>query len=165
MKRTYYFLHFYIFFYSFTATPLPTVSTLITLAEKPFIIQQRSSQPNFHELGHHIIAEFFECQNLNEENLLKLVLRKAAESASATVLSITTHQFEPAGVTGVAVLQESHISVHTWPEYGYAAIDIFTCGKHVMIEKAIEVLDRFFSPAKKQIVKLARGFDSEPLTP
>lgn len=138
----------------------PTVQTAITTFKHAPNLKQLL-QPTFHKLGNHMIVEFFGCTNLNEEMLLKKILRKAAQAANATVLSITTHQFEPAGVTGVAVLQESHISVHTWPEYGYAAIDIFTCGQHVIVEKALEVLDGFFSPTKKQVLKISRGFDLE----
>jgi S-adenosylmethionine decarboxylase len=138
----------------------PTVQTTLT-AFKHASNLKYILQPTFYKLGNHMVIEFFGCINLNEETLLKTILRKAAETANATVLSITTHQFEPEGVTGVAVLQESHISVHTWPEYEYAAIDIFTCGQHVIIEKALEILESFFRPKRKQVLKISRGFDNE----
>lgn len=112
----------------------------------------------FNKLGDHIIIEFFGCTNLNDLKNLEMKLRQAANAAGATVLSVTSHQFEPAGVTGVAVLQESHISVHTWPEYGYAAVDVFTCGQHVNIEKAFEVLKEFFGAKYVKRMRLDRGF-------
>lgn len=112
----------------------------------------------FKQLGNHIIAEFRGCTNLNNREGLETILREAALAAHATVLSVTTHQFEPVGVTGVAVLQESHISVHTWPEYEYAAVDIFTCGKHVIIDNALEVLITFFEPTTISKLYVDRGF-------
>jgi S-adenosylmethionine decarboxylase len=62
--------------------------------------------------------------------------------AGATLLNLITHHFQPQGVTGLALLAESHLSIHTWPESGYAAVDVFTCGDHTMPERACEVLCR-----------------------
>lgn len=122
------------------------------------IIEQTS--PTFKKQGEHILAEFYGCINLNDYENLASVLQSAAESANATVLAIKTHQFEPQGMTGVAVLQESHISIHTWPEYGYAAVDVFTCGSHVNIEEALAVLQSFFQPKTVSKATVDRGFDS-----
>ena len=113
----------------------------------------------FKKLGEHIIAEFFGCEQLNAFNMLEKILVQAAHKAGATVLTIKIHQFEPEGMTGVAVLQESHISIHTWPEYGYVAVDVFTCGAHVQVEKALDVLRQFFNPKKVSFIKLDRGFE------
>lgn len=114
--------------------------------------------PSFNHLGNHIIAEFTGCINLNNTEQLESVLTNAAHAAQATVLSVTVHPFEPVGMTGVVVLEESHISVHTWPEYGYASIDVYTCGQ-MPIEKALEVLKEFFQPTNVQAITVNRGFE------
>ena len=122
-----------------------------------------SREGSFAHHGDHILAELTGCSNLNESTQLEAVLRAAAVAAGATVLSVTVHQFEPFGMTGVAVLQESHISVHTWPEYGYASIDVYTCGTHVHIEKALDQLKKFFEPENVHVVSVKRGFPSAEL--
>jgi len=145
---------------SFAQVPNPAGNVVDLLEEKSFLAQQ-----DFKNLGDHIIAEFTGCMNLNQSEELKTILRDAAEAAGATVLSVTVHQFEPFGMTGVAVLQESHISVHTWPEYGYASLDIYTCGDHVQIENALEVMKKFFEPKKVRVVSLQRGFEEKEYLP
>ncbi len=96
------------------------------------------------QVGKHCILELYECDysKLNDEAFLRNVIAIAAKSAGAKLLDLITHQFEPQGVTGLALLAESHISIHTWPENGYAAVDVFTCGDHTMPEQACEVLRR-----------------------
>jgi len=80
--------------------------------------------------GKHIIMDVSGCKPelLNNLELLKEVLKEAAEHANATVLNVAFHHFAPQGVSGVVVISESHFSIHTWPEYGYAALDFYTCG-------------------------------------
>ncbi len=85
-------------------------------------------------LGKHILVEFYNCDNqlLNSSHLIEEYMIKAAELAKATVVQSVFHTFNPwGGVSGVVVIQESHLTIHTWPEYGYAAIDLFTCGEEV----------------------------------
>ena len=93
-------------------------------------------------VGKHCILELYDCDpsKLNDETFLRRTITTAALRAGATLLNLITHRFEPQGVTGLALLAESHISIHTWPENGYAAVDVFTCGDHTMPEKACEVL-------------------------
>jgi len=93
-------------------------------------------------VGKHCILELYDCDHikLNDEAFLRTTITVAAKRAGATLLNLITHRFEPQGVTGLALLAESHISIHTWPENGYAAIDVFTCGNHSMPEKACEFL-------------------------
>lgn len=67
---------------------------------------------------------------LDDEDFITTALKKAAKAAGATLLNLVVHKFEPQGVTALALLAESHISIHSWPEHGYAAIDAFTCGAH-----------------------------------
>ena len=79
-------------------------------------------------LGSHVILELMEAENLNNEEHMARALMDAANAARATILHVHTHRFAPQGVSGIAVLAESHISAHTWPEIGYGAFDIYTCG-------------------------------------
>jgi S-adenosylmethionine decarboxylase len=93
-------------------------------------------------VGKHCILELYGCDGakLDDEDFLRVTITAAAKRAGATLLNLITHRFEPQGVTGLALLAESHISIHTWPESGYAAVDVFTCGDHTMPEKACAVL-------------------------
>lgn len=93
-------------------------------------------------VGKHCILELYDCDcaRLDDEAFLRDTITTAAKRAGATLLNLITHRFEPQGVTGLALLAESHISIHTWPESGYAAVDVFTCGDHTMPEKACAVL-------------------------
>ena len=93
-------------------------------------------------VGKHCILELYECDELklNDEAFIRTTITTAAKMAGATLLNLITHHFEPQGVTGLALLAESHISIHTWPENGYAAVDVFTCGDHAMPERACDVL-------------------------
>ena len=93
-------------------------------------------------VGKHCILELYECDEikLNDEAFVRTTITIAAKLAGATLLNLITHRFEPQGVTGLALLAESHISIHTWPENGYAAVDVFTCGDHTMPDRACEIL-------------------------
>jgi S-adenosylmethionine decarboxylase len=93
-------------------------------------------------VGKHCILELYDCnhERLDDEAFLRNAITSAAKRAGATLLHLVTHHFEPQGVTGLALLAESHISIHTWPESGYAAVDVFTCGDHTMPERACQVL-------------------------
>ena len=102
-----------------------------------------SSQTNTSDaIGKHCILELYDCnhERLDDEAFLRDSITDAAKRAGATLLHLVTHHFEPQGVTGLALLAESHISIHTWPESGYAAVDVFTCGDHTMPEQACQVL-------------------------
>ena len=93
-------------------------------------------------VGKHCILELYGCDGakLDDESFLRTTITNAAQRAGATLLQLITHRFDPQGVTGLALLAESHISIHTWPESGYAAVDVFTCGDHTMPERACHVL-------------------------
>ena len=90
----------------------------------------------------HLLLELYKCdyEKLNDESFLRCSLNRAAKLANATVLNLISNKFEPQGVTAIALLSESHISIHTWPESNYSAIDIFTCGQHMMPEVASQYL-------------------------
>lgn len=100
------------------------------------------SAPNGDTVGKHCILELYDCDSakLDDESFLRTTITSAAKRAGATLLHLITHRFDPQGVTGLALLAESHISIHTWPESGYAAVDVFTCGDHTMPEQACHVL-------------------------
>ena len=90
----------------------------------------------------HLLLELYrcDCEKLNDESFLRCTLNKAAKLANATVLNLISNKFEPLGVTAIALLAESHISIHTWPESNYSAVDIFTCGQNMMPELASQYL-------------------------
>ena len=84
-------------------------------------------------LGNHILVEFHGCsaEILNDVPHIETSMNAAAKEAGATIISSVFHHFSPFGVSGVVVIQESHLAIHTWPEYRYAAVDLFTCGTEV----------------------------------
>ena len=88
-------------------------------------------QENLVYQSKHFLLELYRCdfEKLNDESFLRCLLNNAAKLANASVLNITSNKFEPLGVTAIALLAESHLSIHTWPEAKYSAVDIFTCGK------------------------------------
>ena len=93
----------------------------------------------------HLLLELYrcDCEKLNDESFLRCTLNRAAKLANATVLNLISNKFEPQGVTAIALLAESHISIHTWPESYYSAVDIFTCGQNMMPEIASQYLIEF----------------------
>lgn len=94
---------------------------------------------------------------LNDLDTLKETMLTAATEAGATVMGESFHRFSPHGISGVVVIAESHLFVHTWPEYGYAAADIFTCGTTVQPEKAAQFIIEKFGARKHSIQELQRG--------
>ena len=110
-------------------------------------------------LGKHVLLELKDCDRelLNDLGYLKSVLPAAAIEAGATVMGESFHQFSPQGISGVVIIAESHIFIHTWPECGYAAIDIFTCGDSVNAEKAAQTLVRELKSKNHSILEIQRG--------
>jgi S-adenosylmethionine decarboxylase len=109
-------------------------------------------------LGQHVIIELWGCnEGINDADVVRTAMLEAVQAANATLLDLNVHTFSPHGVTGVAVLSESHLSVHTWPEYGYMAADVFTCGDTTKPVAAAEVLRRYFEPQEFDVQELTRG--------
>jgi S-adenosylmethionine decarboxylase len=107
--------------------------------------------------GVHLLLDLWEAQYLDDIKRIEKAMRQCVEACGATLLHIHLHHFSSSGgVSGVAVLAESHISVHTWPERNYAAFDIFMCGG-AQPENAIPVLKRAFCPERMQIKEVLRG--------
>lgn len=110
-------------------------------------------------LGRHLLIELYDCDRvaLGDPDGVERSLLDAADRARATVLGHHFHRFEPQGVSGVVVIAESHISIHTWPEHGYAAVDIFTCGPHMRPEAGVRALAAAFGSRTVQVTEIARG--------
>ena len=107
--------------------------------------------------GIHLIVDVWGADQLDDLELMECAMREAVEAAKATLLHIHLHHFTPnGGISGVAVLAESHISVHTWPERQFAAFDIFMCGG-AKPELAVKVLQTHFQPGQFQVKELLRG--------
>ena len=107
--------------------------------------QNLGSCTNDQKLSHqskHLLLELYRCDfdKLDDESFLRCTLNRAAKFANATVLNLISNKFEPQGVTAIALLAESHISIHTWPESNYSAVDIFTCGRNMFPEFASQYL-------------------------
>ncbi|HLA38143.1 MAG TPA: adenosylmethionine decarboxylase [Candidatus Brocadiales bacterium] len=109
--------------------------------------------------GRHLIVEMWDCDReiLNNAKRLREILRRAAEEARATVIRVFCHEFNPKGITGVALLAESHLAIHTWPEEGYAAADIFTCGQYTDPQLAAQYLISSLKAKDSTTLELKRG--------
>ncbi len=112
-------------------------------------------------VGHHYIAEASGCnaEIIGKVEAVEQILVRAAAVANVTVWSISFHRFTPHGVSGVIVISESHLSVHTWPESGYVALDIFTCGDDAKPEAAVEYALKEFGAANVHITEVTRGLE------
>lgn len=120
-----------------------------------------------YRLGRQVLAELTFCnrESLNDATQMESLLREAAASAGATLLSVHVHHFQPHGLSGVAILAESHLAIHTWPELGYAAVDAFTCGDHVDPRKAVDVLEEGLESSWTTTMEMSRGIQpSMPAT-
>jgi S-adenosylmethionine decarboxylase len=110
-------------------------------------------------LGKHILAEYKLCDSLilNDIQKIENLLLNAAKEAETFVLGSSFHRFEPHGVSGVVVISESHLSIHTWPEFSYAAVDIFTCGDDVNPEASFEFLKQGLNSNDASFKTIMRG--------
>ncbi len=110
-------------------------------------------------LGRHILVEFLNCNAdiMNDVTVIENSMVAAAQIAGATVINSTFHHFSPYGVSGVVVIQESHLAIHTWPEYGYAAVDLFTCGDSVDPWVSFEHLKKAFEASRYSALEMNRG--------
>lgn len=110
-------------------------------------------------LGKHLLLDLNDCDHelLNDLTTIRDIMLAAASQSGVTVLGESFHRFSPQGVSGVLIIAESHFTIHTWPEHGYAAADIFTCGTTVQPEKAAEIIIERFNPRSHSIVQMFRG--------
>ena len=118
-------------------------------------------------LGRHLLLELFDCDLDAISNLeaVKGALVEAAKRAQATIVDVVFHEFNPFGVSGVVVIAESHLSIHTWPEYRYAAVDVFSCGDVLQPEIAVNYLVEQFGAERTSVVEMQRGMFINPSQP
>jgi len=112
-----------------------------------------------HALGRHVLLELYDCdaEVLKDLEKVRGEMVEAARRAQATIVTVTFHEFNPFGISGVVVISTSHLSIHTWPEYRYAAVDIFSCGEVVQPQAAIDHLAQVFGAERISVVELQRG--------
>ena len=112
-----------------------------------------------HALGRHLLVELHGCHpdSLKKVDVVKDILVGAARACGATIVDVAFHEFNPFGVSGVVVIAESHLSIHTWPEYRYAAVDIFTCGDVIKPERAVAYIASRFRCKGPSVVEMKRG--------
>jgi S-adenosylmethionine decarboxylase len=115
------------------------------------------------ELGRHFVFEMFGCDKkaLNDLRAIEDAMEKGAVDAGATIIGKVFHKFAPQGITGVIIIAESHLSIHTWPELGYAALDIFTCNTATDPMKAYRRITKLLKPKSSSIMELKRGLLTE----
>ena len=112
-----------------------------------------------HALGTHLLVEMKDCDHgiLKDLDRVRDAMVSAALEARATVVEVAFHEFNPFGISGMVIIAESHLSIHTWPEYGYAAVDIFTCGDLIKPDTAAQYLIEAFECKNPSYVEMKRG--------
>ena len=110
-------------------------------------------------LGKHLLLEMKDCNReiIKDIKIVESALIEAAKLAKATIIGTSFHQFSPFGISGMVIIAESHLSIHTWPEYGYAAVDIFTCGDLIKPEVAAQYIIERFECNNPSMVDMKRG--------
>jgi S-adenosylmethionine decarboxylase len=126
-------------------------------AERLVAIPQAPSPSAY--LGHQIMAEYHQCPAalLAEPAAIERVMRGAAEACGATIVNSVFHHFNPHGVSGAVIIAESHLAIHTWPEYGYAAVDVFTCGDTISPTEAVAYLAEHLGAKQHSFTEVRRG--------
>lgn len=117
-------------------------------------------------LGRHILAEIYGCDSeiLNDRELIEKVMVDAALSSGAEIREVAFHKFSPMGVSGVVVISESHLTIHTWPELGYAAVDVFTCGDKINPWDACNYLTERLKASHITATEVKRGIFEQPVS-
>jgi len=110
-------------------------------------------------LGRHLLIELYGCspKMLNDIPKTEAIMTGAAKFCGAQVVDVVFHRFNPHGVSGVVVIAESHFAIHTWPEYGFASIDLYTCGEEIDPWKAHQYLVKKFKPKNSTVLEMRRG--------
>jgi len=135
----------------------------VSKQEKKINIESEHQSDNLCDFnGNHLLLELYGCnrEKLNDELYLRCQLNSAAKLANASVLNIVSNKFEPFGVTAIALLAESHLSIHTWPESQYSAIDIFTCGRNMRPKLASKFLIESLEASNYLLKTIARDYPS-----
>lgn len=108
-------------------------------------------------LGRHFLVELWEATNLDQPATIEEALNEAVRVSGGTLLDLKIVPFPNGACSGVAIIAESHLSIHTWPEFGYAAVDMFTCNHDMDADAGFDVLRKYFSPGRIQVVEVKRG--------
>jgi len=113
-------------------------------------------------LGRHLLVELWECDSrIDDVEVIGRAIDAAVIAIGATLIESHVHRYSPQGVTGLAVLAESHLSLHSWPEYGYLAADVFTCGTLTVPRRAVAVFEEMFEPGRIEVREIQRGVQPE----
>jgi S-adenosylmethionine decarboxylase len=106
-----------------------------------------------------MLLELFDCdpEAINSLDIVRASMVEAAKRAQATIVDVVFHEFNPFGISGVVVIAESHLAIHTWPEYRYAAVDVFSCGEILQPKVAVDYLVEQLGAARASVVELQRG--------
>lgn len=118
------------------------------------------------ELGRHILAEIYGCSSdiLNNKELIEKIMVDSALKAGAEVREVAFHKFSPQGVSGVVIISESHLTIHTWPELGYAAVDVFTCGDRINPWNACNYMTEKLDAKNMTATEVKRGIFEQPVS-
>lgn len=110
-------------------------------------------------LGRQILVEFYNCNEdiMASPELIEEYMNEAARISGATIVNSVFHHFNPYGVSGAVIISESHLAIHTWPEYGYAAVDVFTCGDTINPWTAFDYLEKVFEADRSESIEMPRG--------
>jgi S-adenosylmethionine decarboxylase len=135
--------------------------TLKKLRAEIFRSKKRKGEgkKRLHALGRHLLLELFDCdaEAINSLETVKTSMVEAAKRAQATIVDVVFHEFNPFGISGVVVIAESHLAIHTWPEYRYAAVDVFSCGDVLQPQVAADYLVEQLGATRASVVELQRG--------
>lgn len=114
-------------------------------------------------VGSHIIIDLYDCRAscLDDIESIKNILIESAKISNTTILDVKFHKFNPQGVSGYVLISESHLSIHTWPEYNYASVDVYTCGNNALPTKATDYIIEKLECKKPAVIKLERGIYAE----
>lgn len=114
-------------------------------------------------LGSHLLIEMYGCDGstLERQSFVGQAMADAAAASKATIVEKSFHEFQPFGVSGAVIIQESHYTIHTWPEHRYAAVDLFYCGGTVLVHKAVDVLRDRFQPERIKFLVIRRGLQHD----
>lgn len=117
-------------------------------------------------LGRHILAEIYGCDSeiLNDKISIEKIMIESALKAGAEIREVIFHTFSPQGVSGVVIISESHLTIHTWPELGYAAVDIFTCGDKINPWDACNYMTESFKAKNMTATEVKRGIFEQPVS-
>ncbi len=111
-------------------------------------------------LGRHLLLDFYDCRThtLSNARLTKKIMTSAAKFSKAHIVDVVFHTYNPHGVSGVVIIRESHLAIHTWPEHAFASVDIFTCGQQINPQKIQQYLQKHFQAKKVKATIIPRGF-------